>query len=233
MSNEILSDQIADLKTALDSAQAENKELADKLAEANVEKYEQSIKEQAEQLAVSAEQIESLTTELATLQKSTSDLTASLEEITADRDGLGSKVAEMEAAEKARSRKSMLIEAGLTDEEAEAKMETFGELSNEQFTALSETLATYTSKKKKEDEEEDEDTEASVEVEETQETEATQEVEETEAKVDEEILETVQAEEATPLSVESDAAVASDEGLEVIRAGLQDWVQTVILDNNN
>ena len=83
----------------------------------------------------------------------------------------------MEAAEKARSRKSMLIEAGLTDEEAEAKMETFGELSNEQFTALSETLATYTSKKKKEDEEEDEDTEASVEVEETQETEATQEVE--------------------------------------------------------
>ena len=233
MSNEILSDQIADLKTALDSAQAENKELADKLAEANVEKYEQSIKEQAEQLAVNAEQIESLTTELATLQKSTSDLTASLEEITADRDGLGSKVAEMEAAEKARSRKSMLIEAGLTDEEAEAKMETFGELSNEQFTALSETLATYTSKKKKEDEEEDEDTEASVEVEETQETEATQEVEETEAKVDEEILETVQAEEATPLSVESDTAVASDEGLEVIRAGLQDWVQTVILDNNN
>ena len=68
------------LKTALDSAQAENKELADKLAEANVEKYEQSIKEQAEQLAVKAEQIETLTTDLETARNSVSDLTGSIEE---------------------------------------------------------------------------------------------------------------------------------------------------------
>jgi hypothetical protein len=232
MSNEILSDQITDLKTALDSAQAENKELADKLAEANVEKYEQSIKEQAEQLAVKAEQIETLTTDLETAQNSVSDLTGSIEESKEACAKFESQISEMQAIEKARSRKAMLVEAGLTNEEAEAKMETFSELSDEQFTALSDTLAAYTSKKKKEDEE-DEDTEASVEVEETQETEASQEVEETEAKVDEEVLETVQAEESTPLSVESDAAIASDEGLEVVRAGLKDWVQTVILDNNN
>ena len=233
MSNEILSDQIADLKTALDSAQAENKELADKLAEANVEKYEQSIKEQAEQLAVTAEQLATLTTELEDSQKSVSDLTASFEESKEACAKFESQIAEMEAAEKARSRKAMLVEAGLTDEEAEAKMETFGELSDEQFTALSDTLAAYTSKKKEEEDEEDDDTEASVEVEETQETEATQEVEEVEAKVDEEVLETVQAEESAPLSVESDTAIGSDEGLEVVRAGLKDWVQTVILDNNN
>ena len=232
MSNEILSDQIADLKAALDSAQAENKELADKLAEANVEKYEQSIKEQSEQLAVRAEEVETLTTELETSQKSVSDLTASLEEAKEACAKFESQIAEMEATEKARARKTMLIEAGLTDEEAEAKMETFGDLSDEQFTALSETLAGYTSKKK-EEEEEEEDTEAAVETEEIQDTEAAEEVEEVEAKVDEEVLETVQAEEAAPLSVESDAAIASDEGLEVVRAGLQDWVQTVILDNNN
>ena len=77
MSNEILSDQITDLKTALDSAQAENKALTDKLAEANVEKYEQSIKEQAEQLASTAEHLETLTTELEASQKSVSDLTVS------------------------------------------------------------------------------------------------------------------------------------------------------------
>ena len=231
MSNEILSDQISDLKAALDSAQAENKELADKLAEANVEKYEQSIKEQAEQLAVKAEQIETLTTELEAAQKSVSDLTISFEESKEACAKFESQIAEMEATEKARSRKAMLVEAGLTDEEAEAKMETFGDLSDEQFTALSETLAGYTSKKK--DEEDEEDTEASVETEEVQETEATQEVEEVEAKVDEEILETVQAEESVPLSVESDTSVASDESLDVVRAGLKDWVQTVILDNNN
>ena len=230
MSNEILSDQIADLKTALDSAQAENKELADKLAEANVEKYEQSIKEQSEQLDVRAEQVETLTTELETSQKSVSDLTASLEEVKEVCAKFESQIAEMEATEKARSRKAMLVEAGLTDEEAEAKMETFGELSDEQFTALSETLAGYTSKKKEKEKEEEDDTEASVETEEVQEAEATEEVE---AKVDEEVLETVQAEESAPLSVESDTSVGSDEGLEVVRAGLHDWVQNVILDNNN
>ena len=234
MSNEILSDQIADLKTALDSAQAENKALTDKLAEANVEKYEQSIKEQAEQLASTAERLETLTTELEASQKSVSDLTVSLEESKEVCAKYESQVAEMKATDKARSRKTMLIEAGLTDEEAEVKMETFGELSDEQFSALSETLAAYTSKKKKDkDEEKDEGVEASVEVQETQEAETTEEKEEVEAKVDEEVLETVQAEVSAPLSVESDAIVGSDEGLELVRAGLNDWVQTVILDNNN
>ena len=234
MSNEILSDQITDLKTALDSAQAENKALTDRLAEANVEKYEQSIKEQAEQLASTAEHLETLTTELEVSQKSVSDLTVSLEESKEVCAKYESQVAEMKATDKARSRKTMLIEAGLTDEEAEVKMETFGELSDEQFSALSETLATYTSKKKKDkDEEKDEDVEASVEVQETQEAETTEEKEEVEAKVDEEVLETVQAEVSAPLSVESDAIVGSDEGLELVRAGLNDWVQTVILDNNN
>ena len=99
---------------------------------------------------------------------------------------------------------------------------------------MSETLAAYTSKKKKDkDEEKDEGVEASVEVQETQEAETTEEKEEVEAKVDEEVLETVQAEVSAPLSVESDAIVGSDEGLELVRAGLNDWVQTVILDNNN
>ena len=233
MSNEILSDQITDLKSALDSAQAENKELADKLGEANVEKYEQSIKEQAEQLAATTEQIETLTTELETAQKNISELTTALEEMTTDRNDLGSKIAEMQGAEKARSRKAMLVEAGLTDEEAEAKMETFGSLSDEQFTALSETLAAYTDVEKKQSDDKNDEAEASVEVEAVDETQEIAATEEVEAKVDEEVLETVQAEDATPLSVESDVSVGSDEGLEVVRAGLQDWVQTVILDNNN
>ena len=66
-----------------------------------------------------------------------------------------------------------------------------------------------------------------------QEAETTEEKEEVEAKVDEEVLETVQAEVSAPLSVESDAIVGSDDGLELVRAGLNDWVQTVILNNYN
>ena len=86
---------------------------------------------------------------------------------------------------------------------------------------------------KKQSDDKNDEAEASVEVEAVDETQEIAATEEVEAKVDEEVLETVQAEDATPLSVESDVSVGSDEGLEVVRAGLQDWVQTVILDNNN
>ena len=54
-----------------------------------------------------------------------------------------------------------------------------------------------------------------------------------EDKVDEEVLETVQADESAALTVEADASLNSDEEVDKVRASLQDWVQTVILDNNN
>ena len=54
---------------------------------------------------------------------------------------------------------------------------------------------------------------------------------EVEAKVDEEVLETVKAEETSSLSVASDASVGSDDEIDVVRAGLQDWVSTVIINN--
>ena len=151
MSNEILNDQIAELKASLESVETDNKALTEKLAEANVEKYEQSIKEQSEQLTVSAEQIETLTTELETAKTSVSELATSLEEMTTDRNGLriscnelGSKIAEMDAVERFRMRKDLLIKAGLTEEEVEAKLESFAELSDEQFLVLAQTLAEYT-----------------------------------------------------------------------------------------
>ena len=228
MSNEILSDQIAELKASLESAQAENTTLADKLAEANVEKYEQSIKEQSDLLTVRAEQIESLTSELAASTSSIEELTSKFEVINASHDKLVSYVADMDAAEKARSRKASLIEAGLSDEEADAKVEIFADLSDEQFGIVTQTLADYSdkwkkNKKDKKDEDDDDETDSSVET-------ADEEVE-VEAKVDEEVLETVKAEETSSLSVASDASVGSDDEIDVVRAGLQDWVSTVIINN--
>ena len=233
MSNEILNDQIAELKASLESVQAENKVLADKLAEANVEKYEQSIKEQAEQLSVSAETIEALTTELETVKTSVSELTTSLEEMTTDRNSLGSKIAEMEASEKIRSRKSLLSSAGFSDEEIEAKMETFGDLTDEQFAALAQTLATYVAETQTKVDDSD-DTAAEVVAEEVvTEADESEVVEAAEEVVDTEVLETVEAEETSTLSVASDASVGSDDGIEMVRAGLQDWVSTVVLNTNN
>ena len=125
-------------------------------------------------------------------------------------------------------------------------METFGELTDEQFAAVAETLASYTKtletpdtasieetedtgeayhddkkKKKNHPEDEDEDSDAS---------EATEAAEQ---KADEEVLETVQAEETPALSVESDASISDEDPAGDTRASLQDWVKTVILNNNS
>ena len=232
MSNEILNDQITELKTSLEAAQAENKVLIDKLSEANVEKYEQSIAKLTEQSKADVEQIQSLKAELETSQSSISDLTSKLECVTENHEKLSVEVAEMHSVEKARLRKATLIEAGLSNAEAEAKLEAFEGLSDEQFTVLAETLASYA---KTSDVQSSSDTT----VEATDSTVSDDTIEHSEAKeaseekVDEEVLETVQAEVASPLSVESDASTDSDDSFEGVRAGLQDWVQTVILRNKN
>ena len=230
MSNEILNDQVAELKASLESVQAENKALTDKLAEANVEKYEQSIKEQSEQLTVRAEQIETLTKELEDSKTSVADITVKLETVTEAHDKLATQIAEMEATDKIRTRKSLLFDAGFSDEEVEAKIDTFGDLSDEQFAVLAQTLATYVANQKTKVDEEKEDTTATDVAESETASEIVEAVEET---VDAEVLETVEAEETSSLSVASDATVGSDDGIEVVRAGLQDWVQTVILNTNS
>ena len=234
MSNEILHEQIAELKTALESAKADNKELADKLSEASVDKYEKTIDALTEEAKASTEQIEALKTELETSQSKVDEMTSAVEASNEAYAKLETEITEMKAAEKARARKATLIQAGLSDEEAEAKMEAFGGLSDEQFTALAETLLAYT---KTLDAVVQSETPQDSEVEEDVVAEASEEVaEEAEAaeeRADEEVLETVQAEEAPQLSVEADESVGSDEKLDATRANLCNWVETVILDNNS
>ncbi|MAH45113.1 hypothetical protein CMI37_04740 [Candidatus Pacearchaeota archaeon] len=248
MSNEILNDQIAELKNALESAKAENSALTDRLAEANVEKYEKSIDKLNNQIKAAEENLSEKATELEITISSLEELTSKFESVTEAHEKLESHISEMEAAEKIRARKSSLIEVGLSDEEAEAKLETFGDLNDEQFAALAETIAIYTQtittpdtptdeedgdtgeafrhmedekKKKKKNHEDEDDSDAS------------EEAEASEEKSDEEVLETAQAEEASALSVEADASVGGDDEVDGVRASLHDWVQTVILDHNN
>ena len=230
MSNEILNEQIAELKTALESAQAENKDLVDKLSEANVEKYEKTIDELTQKAKANEEQIEALTKELETAQSIAEDLTSALETSNTAYAKLDAEVAEMRAIEKARARKASLIGAGLSEEEAYAKLETFADLSDEQFDALAVTLSAYT---KTSDAVVEPDTSQSAEEEVAEESDTSEAQEALEEKADEEVLETVQAEESSPLSVEADTSVGEYEGLEATRSGLADWVETVILNNNS
>ena len=234
MSNETANVQLSELKDALAALKVENKELSEKLAAANVEKYEATIVELTDSLKAATEQIEETQSELS---EASEKLEASTVEIQSKSEALEeaqSHIAAIEKAEKQRARKASLVSAGLSEEDAEAKMEMFGELSDDQFEALAKTLSEYAPQTEaieeteaSDDEEAENDTEA--------EASADEEVEVEEAvatEVDEEVLETAEADEIVDISVESDE-FAGDDVIDTVRAGLHDWVNKVILKNES
>ena len=231
MSNETGNVQLTELKEALAALKAENKELSNKLAAANVEKYEATIQELTEASEASIEQLEQNKAELAgaleKLEVAAADIQSKQEEL----DETQAKLAEIEEAEKQRARKSSLMASGLSDEDATSKMELFGELSDDQFEALAKTLGEYVveteavEETEAADEEDTDETEAEASADEVEEVVATE--------VDEEVLETAEADETVDISVESDEFAGEGDVIDSVRAGLHDWVNKVILKNES
>jgi len=229
MSNETANVQLTELKDALAALKADNKELSEKLAAANVEKYEATIEELTETLKASGEGLDQIKAQLA---EAVDSLEASATEIQSKTDALEesqARLAEIEEAEKQRARRDSLMAAGLSEEDAVAKMELFGELTDDQFEALAKTLSEYAVKETdaSDDEEAIDDTEA--------EASANEDIEVEEAvatEVDEEVLETAEADEVVDISVESDE-FAGEDVIDSVRAGLHDWVNKVILKNES
>ena len=234
MSNETANVQLTELKDALAALKAENKELAEKLSAANVEKYEATIAELTETAKISAEELDQVKAQLA---EAIEGLEASAAEIQVKSDELEESqalLAEIKEAEKQRSRRDSLVSAGLSEEDAADKMELFGELTDDQFASLAKTLGEYAVET-----ETVEETEASTDEEESDSTEAEAsadedvEVEEAVAtEVDEEVLDTAEADEVVDISVESDEFTGEDV-IDTVRAGLHDWVNKVILKNES
>jgi uncharacterized coiled-coil protein SlyX len=140
MSNELLSDQIKELKEALASVKSENKELTTKLSEANVSTYEGKIKELESTIAefeTNISDLESKLSEATTKAESLeSDLAAASEELKASKDNFK----KMEDEKKKKDRKDKMSDAGLSKEEVEAKYEAFADLSDNQFDVFIETI---------------------------------------------------------------------------------------------
>lgn len=226
--NQFLNDQINELKEALASVQSENKTLNDKLAEANVSAFEKKITELeatvAEFEAKSAEitsQLEDSVAKSEALQTELTEKSEALETIQAE-------MHKMEEDKKKKARKDMMVEAGLSDEEAEAKIEVFAELSDDAFAAIVETISTAMYKDKAEKKEKamkeeamkEKASEEEVEVE-AEATEAEEVVEETEAS---EVVEAEADETTVAFSSET------EDELSTARASLQEWVEKSILN---
>ena len=139
----------------------------------------------------------------------------------------------MEEEKKRQARAAALIEAGISEEEVEAKLETFASLSDEQFNDVVSTIAGLNEpgmggsevEEDSTDTDSQDETDASeLESQEAAEAEAEAELEET----DEEVLETASVEEEADLSVASEEE--EEDPVEQTRAGLREWVDSYVFN---
>ena len=245
MSNDILNDQVKELKEALAAVEAENKRLTAKVAEANIGKWEDQVAEFKQQVEALSASLSEAGEELSAATTKIEQLETSLATESEARSQAEDLVEKMEQEKSQAERKAQLIEAGLSEEEALAKLEVFGNLSQEQFEAVAETIKEAAGEnpfKKKEEEDEEkkakmkryaksDDVEAEADESEETNEEATdaEAVDADEAEVvDEEVLETASVEEAIDMTVASEE---SEDEVTHVRANLREWVNSYVLNN--
>jgi hypothetical protein len=222
--NSYLENQVKELKAMLDEIKAENATLKEQVSKAGIKEFEV--------------QIEKLQSDLETTQsdlaKSQEDLAAKANELEEAlqlligandaKQNLEKELAEVRANELTAKRVATLVDGGMDKEEAEAKVQLFVDLSDEQFEVVATTLIQATEMKKDEEKKKkDEKAECSEQDEDKE--------EETEDESsDAEVLDSAEAEDDPDLSTaaESDESKEQDK-LETVRAGLHNWVVTKVL----
>jgi len=202
--NEFYKDELAKAQKATADLTDLVKSLEDKLANANVEQLKSEIEELTKQLEATAKDKEVVATELDESKASFETLDKSFKEVAESKEELEKAIEEIKAAKVYSDRVSVLVEAGVSKEEAESAVSKFINLTDEQFEEISQVYAT---KAKTE--------EANVDSVETEEVEAS------EAEVSE-VLENVEVEVETSEDVGS-AEADVDDGTTKAREGLTSY----------
>jgi hypothetical protein len=153
--------QVSELKASVNTLSQEKKELEAQLTEAGAKEYDAKIAELQVTIAEKDETIEAQVTESEALATELTETKTKLEEAEAKvveveqaKAELDAQLAQIEAEKVRASRISQLVEAGLETEEAEAAVEKFAELSDDQFEAIALMVAPKDKKDKKEKKEE-------------------------------------------------------------------------------
>ena len=226
MTSDFLNEQVKELKEALSASQAEIKELTNKVSKANVEKLEAEtteLNQMVDALGETVAKAEEVAKEDAVKIEA---LAATITELTEAKDTAEAAIAEMEEKEKRNARATALIEAGIAEDQVEAKLDTFASLTDEQFSEVVATIASIKPEIVEADKAEAE--EGNNEAEEADGTAEAEESEEAEAEeLVEEVLETASVEEEADLSVASDEEVDESEHT---RANLRNWVDSYVFD---
>ena len=207
--------QLVEAKAAEEALKAEISSQKDEEFKVKIEAFEATVAEKDSKIVELNEAIEASKAQVTELEATLAQAQEELTQITA-------KVEAHEAEAKREARKVLLAEAGLEDEDVEAALEKFAEVSDELF----EEFAGYMKKKanfppKKDDEEEDEEKEDAKSSEET-EVEA-EEQDEAEVEAEAEILEEVEEE------VEATLTDAGDDSVAEARTSASDWLESNVL----
>ena len=141
--SDYLEKEVADLKVALNSSKAEVKELTEKLSEASVKEYETQIEELKASLANIETEKESFVAVSKAAEEKVASLEATVAELTEKLNEAEAKMHDMKDKEKKVKRVASLVEAGMDSEDAAAQVDTFDNLSEEQFEVFAAMMKKY------------------------------------------------------------------------------------------
>ena len=221
--NNVLEQQIADLKTELASARDEAVELRAKVDESASKEYLDTIAKLEETVASNEEAMKSLETSIAEKEASVTELQETLEAKDKDFKEKMEELKKMKKDKKTEARKASLVEAGFDAEEVEESFATYEDLDDTTFEIVLAAMKKKEAmmKKKATVKKDEEEEKAKVEKPKAEEAEA----EEAEAEVAaEEALEDVETTEAALVEATEEA----DE-LTATRASVAEWLENNVL----
>lgn len=136
--NKVLEDQIAELKAQVKTLVEENKTLASTTTKASIDKLEEKVSDLTKKLDTATADHAKVADELKAKAAFADDLQAKFEADTKVKADLEAELSKIKAESTKTSRISTLVAGGITKEEAEATVEKFAALSDDQFKAISE-----------------------------------------------------------------------------------------------
>ena len=232
--SDLLQKQVEELKAQLAEAAEAKQALESEISGQKDEEFRVKTEAFEATIQSSEEKIAQLNEELSGAKSQVTELEESLAKKDEKLATANETIETHEAEKKTLARKSMLIEAGLDSEEAEAAIEKFAEASDEMF----EEVATLLAKKKgalppwlkKDEDDEDDEDEDKKKKKDAKSEEATEADEATEEETDEAETE-AEAEVLEEAEVDSDVALADagDDAAEAARTSASNWLETNVL----
>jgi len=137
----ILNEQLKELKDAYASLQSENKRLAEENSKANISQYENKITELESSLAMEKNSKEEMKKKMDEEKSKSENLEKELSEVTESMNKMKGECDKMKKDAMMKERKDKMAKSGISDEQIEETYQAFSSMSDEQFEAAIKLLS--------------------------------------------------------------------------------------------